>query len=358
MGCFFSKPKTGNEANPSGAVDTKRRRNNDEKMANPTDIFAVSRPPHSPTKLPPISKSPGVKPFGSNANGKKKRKAPTTTRNEGTRGMVQYQAKDGYVAVFDTRVLQKYYIRGLIGQGRCSDIFRAEHKSSKQPYAVKAIDKLQAQESCDVELAVLRRVQHPNILELIEVFDCPDRVFFVLELATGGDLLERMSERIHFSEQEACHIIKGILEGLKHLHWLAIAHCDLRPENILLYHPGKDARAIIADFGHSIECRDLEGVVLTHLLRNASPEYLAPEVLARVPANTSVDLWSVGVLAFAMISSHLPFKDENRPVLMRKILRAQYSYDDSVSICCLLPFQIFNVHSFQIFRNGMESLRS
>lgn len=107
----------------------------------------------------------------------------------------------------------------------------------------------EGREVCDSELGVLRRVSHLNVVQLVEVFQSPQRVYMVLELATGGELFDRVIAKGHFTERDATRALQMTLAGVGYLHSLGITHRDLKPENLLYYHPGADSRLLVTDFG-------------------------------------------------------------------------------------------------------------
>ena len=147
-----------------------------------------------------------------------------------------------YRARFDPRVTARYDIKALIGKGSFSRVVRVENRSTKQPYAIKMIEKREGRAVFETELSVLRRVRHTNIIQLIEVFESQDRVYMVMELATGGELFDRIVAKGTFTERDATRVVQMALDGLKYLHALGITHRDLKPENLLYYHPGNDSK--------------------------------------------------------------------------------------------------------------------
>lgn len=184
---------------------------------------------------------------------------------------------------------------------------------------------------CASELAVLQRVSHANVIQLIEVFQFPQRAYMVLELATGGELLDRVVSRGHFTERDATQALQMVLAGVGHLHNLGIAHRDLKPENLLYYHPGADSRLLVTDFG--LATFGGTGADRTWSLRTTcgTPEYLAPEALLKRPYSCAVDMWALGVITYVVLSGSMPFEDDGRTRLYRSIMRGKYSFHDDVS---------------------------
>ncbi|XP_061778433.1 serine/threonine-protein kinase H1-like [Nerophis ophidion] len=239
-----------------------------------------------------------------------------------------------YKDKFDARVTTRYDIKALIGRGSFSRVVRAEHRTSRRPYAIKLmeLETPQAREVCAAELAVLRRVNHDNVIRLVEVFQGQRRVYAVLELATGGELLDRVVSKGHYTEQDATRALRMVLAGVGYLHSLGITHRDLKPENLLYYHPGADSRLLVTDFGLATfsgsELPRGTGGSSTWSLRTTcgTPEYMAPEVVLRRPYSYAVDMWAVGVIAYIVLSGSMPFEDDSRRRLYRSILRGKYSF--------------------------------
>ncbi|KFW92832.1 Serine/threonine-protein kinase H1 [Phalacrocorax carbo] len=231
-----------------------------------------------------------------------------------------------YRAKFDPRVTAKYDIKALIGRGSFSRVVRVEHKATKQPYAIKMIETKyrEGREVCESELSVLRRVRHTNIIQLIEVFETQDRVYMVMELATGGELFDRIIAKGSFTERDATRVLQMVLDGVKYLHTLGITHRDLKPENLLYYHPGTDSKIMITDFGLASARKKGDDCLMKTTC--GTPEYIAPEILVRKPYTNSVDMWALGVISYILLSGTMPFEDDNRTRLYRQILKGKYSY--------------------------------
>ncbi|KAL7978860.1 hypothetical protein Chor_013349 [Crotalus horridus] len=217
-----------------------------------------------------------------------------------------------YRAKFDPRVTAKYDIKALIGRGSFSRVVRVEHKATKQPYAIKLIETKyrEGREVCESELCVLRRVRHTNIIQLIEVFETQERVYMVMELATGGELFDRIIAKGSFTERDATRVLQMVLDGVKYLHTLGITHRDLKPENLLYYHPGMDSKIMITDFGLASARKKGDDCLMKTTC--GTPEYIAPEILIRKPYTNSVDMWALGVISYILLSGTMPFEDDNR----------------------------------------------
>uniref|UniRef100_A0A3B4AEJ6 Protein kinase domain-containing protein n=1 Tax=Periophthalmus magnuspinnatus TaxID=409849 RepID=A0A3B4AEJ6_9GOBI len=202
----------------------------------------------------------------------------------------------------------------LIGRGSFSRVVRVEHKGTHQPFAIKMmeVEFPEGREVCTTELTVLKRVSHPNIVHMVEVFQFPHRVYMVLELATGGELLDRVVSKGHFTERDATKAIKMVLAAISYLHSLGITHRDLKPENLLDYLASSDSTSVDTSWSLRTTC--------------GTAEYMAPEMVQRKPYWSAVDLWAMGVISFIVLSGSMPFEDDSRTKLYRAIMRGKYSY--------------------------------
>ncbi|KAM9839733.1 serine/threonine-protein kinase H1-like [Aulostomus maculatus] len=246
-----------------------------------------------------------------------------------------------YKDKFDPRVTARYDIKALIGRGSFSRVVRVEHRATRQPFAIKMmeVEAPEGREVCASELAVLQRVNHTNVIQLIEVFQFPQRVYMVLDLATGGGLLDRIVSKGRFTEQDATQALRMVLAGVGYLHTLGIAHRDLKPENLLYYHPGADSKLLVTNFGLATfgetdkgsDEVDKEDETVSRRSWSprttcGAPEYMAPEVLLRRPYSCAVDMWALGVISYIVLSGSMPFEEDSRTRLYRSVLRGRYSF--------------------------------
>lgn len=154
---------------------------------------------------------------------------------------------------------------------------------------------------------------HPAVMRLIQVINTPTDLFLVTEFAPGGDLYDYILQRRRLEPRDAQRIFRQLMDGVFYLHSLRICHRDLKPENILL-DQGNNVK--IADFGLSNIMRDGE------FLRTScgSVNYAAPEIInGERYAGPGVDVWSCGVILYALLCGSLPFDDDHMPRLLRLI---------------------------------------
>ncbi|XP_031490526.1 serine/threonine-protein kinase ATG1t [Nymphaea colorata] len=232
--------------------------------------------------------------------------------------MAMMKVEDGEEDI-SGRVVGHYLVINRIGAGNSAVVWRAEHAISGRRVALKRVDlsmlNRRLRESLDCELAFLAKVDHPNIIRLIEVFEASKYLFLVLEFCAGGDLSSYIQRNGMVSEQIARTFLRQLATGYEVLHAHHVIHRDLKPENILLSTPNCDAVLKISDFGLSrtIGPGDNAETVC------GSPLYMAPEVLQFQKYDEKVDLWSLGVIAFELLNGYPPFKGRNNVQLLQGI---------------------------------------
>ncbi|XP_032579788.1 calcium/calmodulin-dependent protein kinase type 1 isoform X2 [Drosophila sechellia] len=236
------------------------------------------------------------------------------------------KAKDMKELNKQVSIEEKYNLHGLLGTGAFSEVRLAESKDSPgEHFAVKIIDKKALkgkEESLENEIRVLRRLTHPNIVQLLETYEDKSKVYLVMELVTGGELFDRIVEKGSYTEKDASHLIRQILEAVDYMHEQGVVHRDLKPENLLYYSPDDDSKIMISDFGLS-KMED-SGIMATAC---GTPGYVAPEVLAQKPYGKAVDVWSIGVISYILLCGYPPFYDENDANLFAQILKGDFEFD-------------------------------
>ncbi|KAF7695867.1 hypothetical protein HF521_005961 [Silurus meridionalis] len=204
------------------------------------------------------------------------------------------------------------------------------NKGSFAKVAIKVIDKKKARQDAYVlknmkrEPRIHQMIRHPNIVLLLETLETENCYYMAMELCAGGDLMDRICERKRLDEREVRRYTRQILSAVDHLHAHGIVHRDLKIENFLL---DEQKNIKIVDFGLS---NTLKPDSLSPELLNTqcgSPAYAAPELLAHKKYGPKVDVWSVGVSMFAMMTGTLPFTVEpfNIKQLHQKMINGEIS---------------------------------
>ena len=223
-----------------------------------------------------------------------------------------------------TAKIGKYVIKGTIGTGSFGKVKLGEHEVTGHKVAVKILNKvkLRNMEICGKvrrEVQFLKLLRHPHIIKLYEVISTPTDVFMVMEHVPGGELFEYLVQHGKLTEEIARKFFQQIISGIYYCHRHKIVHRDLKPENLLL-DANKNVR--IADFGLSNMI--LDGEFLSTSC--GSPNYAAPEVISsKQYAGPEVDVWSCGVILYALLCGSLPFDDTNYSVLFKKIKSGQFA---------------------------------
>jgi len=215
-----------------------------------------------------------------------------------------------------------------IGKGAFGEVRRAIHLQTNVTRAVKIIKKsLTSKEQQEVlinEFNILKMIDHPNVMKVFEFFQDEEHFYIVNEYCNGGELFDKITKMTNFSEKFAAETMKQILSAVSYCHQFNIVHRDLKPENILYDSRHPNANIKIADFGASTLFNPDEYL---HD-RIGTMYYIAPEVLKK-NYNEKCDIWSCGVILYALLCGFLPFESSDDHIIFSKILKCQYSFDSS-----------------------------
>ncbi|KUI60397.1 Calcium/calmodulin-dependent protein kinase [Cytospora mali] len=175
------------------------------------------------------------------------------------------------------------------------------------------------------ELDMLQRLKHPNIVRFVDWFESRDKYYIVTELATGGELFDRICEQGKFTEKDAAATIKQVLGAVDYLHSKNVVHRDLKPENLLYLTKASDSDLVLADFGIA-KMLDSKDEVLTTMA--GSFGYAAPEVMLKKGHGKPVDMWSMGVITYTLLCGYSPFRSENLQDLIDECSNAQVVFHE------------------------------
>lgn len=222
----------------------------------------------------------------------------------------------------------KHYKFGkVLGSGSFATVKLAEHRDDNSKWAIKCIQKgaLTHEDTLalEVEVSVLSKMSHPNIVQLREIFDCPKVFYLVMELMEGGELFDRIVEKEKYTEKEAQSVVRNLAEALDYCHDLKVVHRDLKPENLLYKSSAPDAKIKIADFGLA-KLLDDETIMMKTAC--GTPGYVAPEILENKLYDSKVDMWSLGVILYILLCGFPPFYDDNNAKLFAQIKSGKFSY--------------------------------
>ena len=215
----------------------------------------------------------------------------------------------------------------VLGQGSFAVVKMVVEKATGEERALKIIAKKPLKDNSEKmlqeEITILGKVEHPNIIKMWDLYETKEGVFIVTDLCRGGELFDRLVEKVHYNELDARHIMRQVIEAVAYLHSMDIIHRDLKPENILLRDKSDPSDVVISDFGLSRFIPE-EGLLMTAC---GSPQYVSPEVLLGKGYGPAVDMWSSGVIAYALLAGYTPFYGEDQPSLFQQILRMRVEFE-------------------------------
>uniref|UniRef100_A0A9J7XGY7 MAP/microtubule affinity-regulating kinase 3 n=2 Tax=Cyprinus carpio TaxID=7962 RepID=A0A9J7XGY7_CYPCA len=236
-----------------------------------------------------------------------------------------------------------YRLLKTIGKGNFAKVKLAKHILTGKEVAVKIIDKTQLNTSSLQklfrEVRIMKLLNHPNIVKLFEVIETDKTLYLMMEYASGGEVFDYLVAHGRMKEKEARAKFRQIVSAVQYCHQKCIVHRDLKAENLLL---DADMNIKIADFGFSNEFT-LGSKLDTFC---GSPPYAAPELFqGKKYDGPEVDVWSLGVILYTLVSGSLPFDGQNLKELRERVLRGKYRIPFYMSTDCenlLKKFLILN----------------
>ncbi|XP_027564875.1 maternal embryonic leucine zipper kinase isoform X6 [Neopelma chrysocephalum] len=221
-------------------------------------------------------------------------------------------------------VLKYYELHGTVGTGGFAKVKLARHRLTGEKVAIKIMDKLALQDDLPrvkLEIDAMKDLSHQHICRLYHVIETPKKIFMVLEYCPGGELFDYIISKDRLSEEEARVFFRQVVSAIAYVHSRGYAHRDLKPENLLI---DEEHNLKLIDFGL---CAKPKGGLDYHLNTCCgSPAYAAPELIqGKAYIGSEADIWSMGVLLYALLCGFLPFDDDNVMAVYRKILRGKYS---------------------------------
>ncbi|CAI9260793.1 unnamed protein product [Lactuca saligna] len=222
-------------------------------------------------------------------------------------------------------LLGRFEIGKLLGHGSFAKVYLARNVKTNESVAIKVIDKEKIMKGGLIahikrEISILRRVRHPNIVQLFEVMATKSKIFFVMEYVKGGELFNKVAKG-RLKEEVARKYFQQLISAVGFCHARGVFHRDLKPENILL---DEDGDLKVSDFGLSAISEQIKGDGLFHTFCG-TPAYVAPEVLGRKGYEAAkVDIWSCGIILFVLMAGYLPFHDQNIMVMYKKIYKGDF----------------------------------
>ncbi|KFH09363.1 calcium-dependent protein kinase CDPK3 [Toxoplasma gondii MAS] len=247
-----------------------------------------------------------------------------------------------YITQQKAHLSDRYQRVKKLGSGAYGEVLLCKDKLTGAERAIKIIKKSSVTTTSNSgalldEVAVLKQLDHPNIMKLYEFFEDKRNYYLVMEVYRGGELFDEIILRQKFSEVDAAVIMKQVLSGTTYLHKHNIVHRDLKPENLLLESKSRDALIKIVDFGLSAHF-EVGGKMKERL---GTAYYIAPEVL-RKKYDEKCDVWSCGVILYILLCGYPPFGGQTDQEILKRVEKGKVRAapcKDIVFCCSRTPVQ-------------------
>jgi 5'-AMP-activated protein kinase catalytic alpha subunit len=227
----------------------------------------------------------------------------------------------------------KYLIKRTLGRGTFGKVKLGIYLPTKEKVAIKILEKSKIREKDDEirvqrEFEMLTKFNHINLILVAEIFESYDAFYTVMEYCEGGELFNYIVKKRKLSEEESSFFYYQIIKGLEYIHSLNIVHRDLKPENLLLT---RNHILKIIDFGLSNYFNNNQNNLL--VTPCGSPCYASPEMVSGKKYNGfKIDIWSTGIILYAMLCGYLPFEDKDNDLLFKKILECKLDLPHHLSL--------------------------
>ena len=227
--------------------------------------------------------------------------------------------------------LSDYEIKETIGKGTFSVVKLGINKTTNEKVAIKILKKKKMQRNKDKlrlerEINILKKLHHINVIKIHKISEELDHYYIVMEYCENGELFNYIVAHERLSEEETAYFFYQLINGLDYIHHKNIVHRDLKPENLLL---SQGNILKIVDFGLSNYYSPEDQLLSTPC---GSPCYASPEMVCGNKYNGyKIDIWSCGIIIFAMICGYLPFEDPNNEILFKKIMKCKVDYPEYLS---------------------------
>lgn len=223
-----------------------------------------------------------------------------------------------------------YIVTSTLGQGTFGKVKLAQHQETGIEYAIKILDKsdIKANEltvNVRREIAIMKALNHKNIVNLREVLSSKTKLYIVMDLVRGGELFEQIERKGELDEKLARKYFQQLIDGIDYCHRRGVCHRDLKPENLLV---DENGTLKITDFGVSSMKGGVSGSDLLYTACG-TPYYCAPEIINGAEEGYSgvkIDAWSCGIILYLLLTGTLPFQNEDMTQLYEQINRCRVDY--------------------------------
>eukprot|EP00536_Pseudo-nitzschia_multiseries_P005978 jgi/Psemu1/254975/estExt_Genewise1Plus.C_1220014 len=221
-----------------------------------------------------------------------------------------------------------YQLNARLKSGSFATVCRGTHRATGKKVAIKCVLRKDLPPNDDAaiydEVSIMSSMSHPHVVPLLDFFEEKDCYFLVMELMSGGDLFDRIGKKKSYSEEDARNLSVKMLKAMAYCHAHKVAHCDMKPKNLLLIKEDDDSSIKVADFGFAAHCHTEK--CLTK--QCGTPFFVSPEILMRQPYDQQTDMWSVGCIMFLLLSGNLPFMGRSQKELFRKIVSGKFEFKE------------------------------
>ncbi|XP_023931299.1 twitchin isoform X3 [Lingula anatina] len=223
-------------------------------------------------------------------------------------------------------VYDYYDILEELGSGAFGVVHRCREKATGNTFVAKFIHTPYPLDKQVVrnEIAIMNNLQHPKLINLHDAFEDQKEMVLIMEFLAGGELFDRVAaEDYKMSEAEVINYMRQVLTGVKHMHEKNIVHLDIKPENVMCA-TKKSTDVKLIDFGLATKLNPQEVVKVT----TATAEFAAPEIAEREPVGFYTDMWSVGVLAYVLLSGLSPFAGDDDLETLQNVAKCDWEFDE------------------------------
>ena len=222
-------------------------------------------------------------------------------------------------------ILKNFELLSFLGEGAFGVVRMGQDKKTKEKVAIKILEKKKILTKDDEirvkrEIEILRNSNHIIVIRAKKILEDSENIYIIMEYCEKGDLFEHIVDEICLDEKEAAYYFYQLINGLESLHKNGIVHRDLKPENLLI---NKNNILKIIDFGLSNYYENNKFLSTPC----GSPCYAAPEMLSGTNYDgIPVDIWTTGIILYAMLCGCVPFDNEDRNILYKKIMKGKITY--------------------------------
>ncbi|XP_014237992.1 calcium/calmodulin-dependent protein kinase type 1G-like isoform X2 [Trichogramma pretiosum] len=219
----------------------------------------------------------------------------------------------------------QYNIESEIGRGKFGTVYKCKEKRTGLCLAAKVVNTSRKEDrrAVEREVEIMRRLQHPRLIQLYDAIEHGQKIYVVLELIEGGELFERVIDDDFVLTERSCAVfMRQICEGIEFVHSQNIVHLDMKPENILCL-TKEGNRIKIIDFGLAREWDPKKKLQVLF----GTPEFVAPEVVNFDQIGFGTDMWSIGVICYVLLSGLSPFMGDTDVETMANVTIAKYDFD-------------------------------